>query len=117
MPKGRFISYLKARKLVSKGCIYYLVRVNDFSVEIPLIQSVPIVREFPEVFPDDLPGVPPEREIDFSIDIIPDTRPISIPSCRMTPAELKELKEQLKDMLDKASFDQVSHLGALRSYL
>ncbi|KAH0709554.1 hypothetical protein KY284_010981 [Solanum tuberosum] len=101
VPKGRFISYLKAKKLVSKGCVYHLVRVNDSSVEIPLIQSISVVKEFPEVFPDDLPGVPPEREIDFSIDILPDTRPISIPPYRMAPAELKELKEQLKDLLDK----------------
>ncbi|KAH0669267.1 hypothetical protein KY285_023426 [Solanum tuberosum] len=62
---------------------------------------VPIVREFPEVFPYDLPGVPPEREIDFSIDVIPDTHPISILPYRMAPTELKELKEQLKDLLDK----------------
>ncbi|KAH0776371.1 hypothetical protein KY290_007782 [Solanum tuberosum] len=101
VPKGRFISYLKARMLVLKGCIYHLVRVNDSSVEVPHIQSVPIVKEFPEVFPDDLPGVPPEREIDFSIDIIPDTRLISIPPYRMAPAELKELKQQLKDLLNK----------------
>ncbi len=101
VPKGHFISYLKARKLVSKGCVYHLVRVNDSSVEIPHFQSVPIVKEFPEVFPDDLPGVPPEREIDFGIDLLPDTRPISIPPYRMAPAELKELKEQLKDLLDK----------------
>ncbi|WMV50937.1 hypothetical protein MTR67_044322 [Solanum verrucosum] len=56
---------------------------------------------FPEVFPEDLPGVPPEREIDFGIDLLPDTQPISIPPYRMAPAELKELKEQLKDFLDK----------------
>ena len=79
VPRGHFISYLKARKLVSKGCIYQLVRVNDSSVEIPPFQSVPIVREFPEVFPDDLLEIPPEREIDFGIDLIPDTRPIYIP--------------------------------------
>ncbi|KAH0693675.1 hypothetical protein KY285_020772 [Solanum tuberosum] len=62
---------------------------------------VHIVKEFPEVFPYDLPGVPPEREIDFGIDVLPDTGPISIPPYRMAPAELKELKEQLKDLLDK----------------
>ncbi|KAG5617808.1 hypothetical protein H5410_017632 [Solanum commersonii] len=73
MPKGSFISYLKARKLVSKGCVYHLVLVNDSSVEIPHIQSVSLVKEFLEVFPDDLPGVPPEREIDFGIDLLPDT--------------------------------------------
>ncbi|WMV42009.1 hypothetical protein MTR67_035394 [Solanum verrucosum] len=54
-----------------------------------------------EVFPDDLPKVPPEREIDFGRDILPDTHPISIPPYIMAPAELKELKEQLKELLDK----------------
>ncbi|KAH0650238.1 hypothetical protein KY284_030150 [Solanum tuberosum] len=113
VPKGHFISYLKARKLVSKGCIYHLVRVHDSSVEIPHFQSVPTAREFPEVFPDDLPGIPPEREIDFSIDLIPDTRPISILPYRMAPAELKESKEQLKDLLDKGFIQpSVSPSGA-----
>ncbi|XP_075101689.1 uncharacterized protein LOC142177123 [Nicotiana tabacum] len=60
---------------------------------------VPIVNEFPEVFPEDLPGVPPDREI--GIDLLHDTKPISIPSYRMAPAELKDLKVQLKDLLDK----------------
>ncbi|KAH0729889.1 hypothetical protein KY289_001077 [Solanum tuberosum] len=77
------------------------VRVNDSSIEIPHIQSVAIVKEFPEVFSNDLLGVPPEREIDFGIDILPDTCPISIMPYRMAPEELKELKEQLKDLLDK----------------
>ena len=56
MPKGRYILYLKARKLVSKRCVYHLVRVNDSSVEIPPIQLVLVlvVKEFPEVFLDDL---------------------------------------------------------------
>ena len=87
MPKGRFISYLKARKLVSKECVYHLVRVNDSSVEIPPIQSVSVVREFPKIFPDDVPGVPSEREIDFGIDILPDTRPISITPYKMALPE------------------------------
>nr|XP_009783362.1 PREDICTED: uncharacterized protein LOC104231970 [Nicotiana sylvestris] len=61
--------------------------------EPPTLQSVPIVREFPEVFPDDLPGLPPERIIDFGIDLMPGTQPISIPPYRMAPAELNELRE------------------------
>ena len=85
--KGRSNSYLKLRKLVSKGCIYHLVRVNDSSVEVPPLQRFVIVSEFLKVFPDDLPLVPPEREIDFGINFIPDTRPISIPSHRMAPQE------------------------------
>ncbi|KAG5590778.1 hypothetical protein H5410_041292 [Solanum commersonii] len=90
-----------ARKLVSKGCIYHLVRINDSSVEIPPIHSIPVVSEFPEVFPDDLPVVPPKRESYFGIDIIPNTHPIYIPPYRMTSTELKELKERLKDLLEK----------------
>ncbi|XP_075096584.1 uncharacterized protein LOC142174647 [Nicotiana tabacum] len=69
--------------------------------QIPTLQLVPIVNEFPEVFPEDLPGIPPDREIDFGIDLLPGTKPISIPPYRMAPVELKELKVQLKDLLDK----------------
>jgi len=100
-PKCHFISYLKARKLISKGCIYHLVRIKDTKSETSTLQSVNVVNEFSDVFSDDLPGIPPDREIEFRIDLLPDTQPISIPSYRMAPAELKELKEQLKDLLDK----------------
>ena len=99
--KGKIISCLKAHKMISKGCICHIARVRDVESEVPPLESVPVVSEFPDVFPDDLPGIPPEREIDFGIDLLPDTRPIYIPPYRMAPAELKELKEQLKDLLDK----------------
>ncbi|XP_070028750.1 uncharacterized protein [Nicotiana sylvestris] len=69
--------------------------------EPPARQSVPVVREFPEVFPDDLPRLPPERIIDFGIDLMPGTQSISIPHYRMALAELNELREQLKDLLNK----------------
>ncbi|KAH0773630.1 hypothetical protein KY290_010767 [Solanum tuberosum] len=101
IPRGQFISCLKARKMISKGCIYHIVRVMDVESETPSLESVPVVNEFSKVFPDDLPDIPPEWEIDFGIDLLPDTQPISIPPYRMALAELKELKEQLKDLLDK----------------
>ncbi|XP_070019338.1 uncharacterized protein [Nicotiana sylvestris] len=100
-PKGKFISYLKAQRMILKGYIYHLVRVHDMEVKSPTLQSVPIVNEFLDVFPDELPGLPPEREIDFAIDVLPDTQPISIHPYRIAPAELKELKAQLKDLLNK----------------
>ncbi|KAH0712114.1 hypothetical protein KY289_008073 [Solanum tuberosum] len=101
IPKGQFVSCLKARKMISKGCIYYLIRVRDVDSETPTLELFPIVNEFSKMFPVDLLGIPPEREIDFGIDLLPDTQPMSIPPYRMAPAELKELKEQLKDLLDK----------------
>ena len=55
------------------------------------------MNEFKDVFPEDLPGIPPEREIYFGVDIDPNTKPICIPPNRMDSAELKELKLQLKD--------------------
>ncbi|XP_070017120.1 uncharacterized protein [Nicotiana sylvestris] len=100
-PKGKFISYLRAQKFIAKGCIYHLVHVRDIDKELATLQSVPIVNEFPTVFLDELPGIPHEREIDFAVDLLPDTQPISILPYRMAPAELRELKEQLKDFLDK----------------
>ncbi|XP_070008549.1 uncharacterized protein [Nicotiana sylvestris] len=95
--RSKFISYLKAKKMITKGCLYYLVRVIDTTTEVTSIQSVPVVKEFL----DELPGIPPDRIIDFGIDVVPDTQPISIPPYRMAPVELRELKEQLKDLLDK----------------
>jgi len=100
-PKNYFISYLKDRKLISKGCLYHLVRVKDVKFETLTIQLVNIVNEFSNVFPEDLSRVPPDKEIEFGIDLFPDTHLISILPYRMAPAELKELKEQLKDLLDK----------------
>ncbi|WMV50989.1 hypothetical protein MTR67_044374 [Solanum verrucosum] len=64
-------------------------------------ESVSVVNEFSEVFPDDLSSIPPKREIDFGIDLLSDTQPISIPPYYMALTKLKELKEQLKDFLDK----------------
>ena len=87
--------------MISKGYLYQLVWVQDSRLETPTLDSVPVVYEFPDVFPKDLPGVPPKREIDFEIYLYQDTQPSSIPPYRMDPAELKELKEKLKDLLDK----------------
>ncbi|XP_070002556.1 uncharacterized protein [Nicotiana sylvestris] len=100
-PKGRFISYIRATKMIKKGCIYHLVRVTDTNAEAHSLESVPVVNEFLDVFPDELPGIHPDREIDFGIDVMPGTQPILIPPYRMAPEKLKELKEQLKDLLEK----------------
>ncbi|XP_070036148.1 uncharacterized protein [Nicotiana tomentosiformis] len=72
-PRGKFISYLKVKKMITKGCICHLVRVIDTTAEVTSIQFVPIVNEFPDVFPDELPGIPPDRIIDFGIDVVPYT--------------------------------------------
>jgi hypothetical protein len=65
------------------------------------IEEIPVVQEFPDVFPDDLPGMPPERDIKFKIELQPSTAPIAKHPYKMTQDELAELKIQLKDLLDK----------------
>ncbi|XP_070019696.1 uncharacterized protein [Nicotiana sylvestris] len=104
VPKGQFISYLKAAKMIKKGCIYHFVHVTDTDTEAPSLESIQVVNEFLDIFPDELPGIPPNREIDFGINVMRGMQPISIPPYRMELAELKELKEQLKDFLEKDSF-------------
>ena len=95
------ISAISARCLLQKGCKGYLAHVVNTRSSGVRFEDVPVVRDFLDVFPDDLPGFPPEREIDFPIDLVPDIAPISLPSYRMAPAELKELKTQLQELVDR----------------
>jgi hypothetical protein len=84
---------------------------------IPEIQDIPVVCEFPDVFPEDLPGLPPERDVEFVIELKPGTAPISRRSYRMPPNELAELNTQLQDLLEKDLSDQVHHLGDVQPSL
>ncbi|XP_070052699.1 uncharacterized protein [Nicotiana tomentosiformis] len=95
------VSFMKAQRLSKKGWLGLLAIVNDTRKETISIENIPVVREFSDIFPGDLPGLPPVREIDFGIDLPPDIQPISIPPYRMAPTELKELKQQLQNLLDK----------------
>ncbi|KAL0288844.1 UNVERIFIED_CONTAM: Retrovirus-related Pol polyprotein from transposon [Sesamum angustifolium] len=94
------ISAVTAFNLIKGVCEAYLASVRDTTKVGPSVSDVPIVREFPDVFPEELPGLPPHREVDFEIDTILGAAPISI-----TPTngllELKELKKQLEELLDK----------------
>ncbi|GJY60922.1 putative reverse transcriptase domain-containing protein [Tanacetum coccineum] len=65
------------------------------------LDNVPIVQDFPEVFPEDLPGLPPTRQVEFQIDLIPGAAPVARAPYRLAPSEMKELSEQLKELSDK----------------
>ena len=95
------ISTMAAQRMLRKGCQVYLAYVVETGKEGTMVDKIPIVREFPDVFPDDITGLPPEIEVEFTIDLIPRTEPISIPPYRMAPAELRELKAQLEELLSK----------------
>src|SRR4051812_20351800 len=65
------------------------------------MDKIPVVREFPDVFPEELPGMPPDGELEFAIEIVPGTAPIYKKYYRMPSTELVELKQQLDDLLQK----------------
>ena len=94
------ISALRASSLLKKGCQGFLASVMSNESDLKL-EDIPIVREYPDVFPEDLPGLPPEKEVEFTIDLVPGTSPMSKAPYRMALVELKELKVQLQELLDK----------------
>lgn len=96
------ISALKATRLIEGGCYGYLASVVIVTEEQrPKLEDIPIVNEFLEVFLDKHPGLPSDREIEFTIDLLPGTTSISKAPYRMAPLELKELKSQWQELLDK----------------
>ncbi|XP_073049496.1 uncharacterized protein [Primulina eburnea] len=96
------ISCLQATKLLNKGCTGFLALVSDVNRDSNVqIQNIDVVQEYPDVFADDVPGLPPDREVEFVIELSPGTAPISKTPYRMAPTEMKELKNQLQELLDK----------------
>ena len=95
------ISAMQALRFLRKGCEPFLALVLDLKREQVNLEKILVVKEFPNVFPEELPGIPPEREVDLSIEVVHGTTLISKASYRMAPTELKELKIQLQEQLDK----------------
>jgi len=99
----REISALQVKKLARKGCKVFVVHVLDSVNENDRagIENFPILKEFEDVFPEEIPGLPPKRDIDFTIDLVPGAVPASKAPYRLNILELGELKAQLKELIDK----------------
>nr|KAJ0192365.1 hypothetical protein LSAT_V11C800454700 [Lactuca sativa] len=95
------ISVTKATRYLKKGCQSYWAYVLDSKKDKPGITHIPVVREFQDVFPDDLTSLPPDRQVEFRIDLTPGVAPIARAPYRLAPTEMKELMTQLQDLLDK----------------
>ncbi|XP_073151823.1 uncharacterized protein [Henckelia pumila] len=91
------ISAGTAWQLLSNGCTGFLASlIGDLEVQRPKLVEVEVVKDFPEVFPDDVAGLPPVREVEFGIELLPGTKPASKAQYRLAPTEMKELKDQLQ---------------------
>jgi len=100
-PEVKLITVIKPHKLLRRGCEGFLCNIVKTKAAEPSLEDIPIVRAFPDVFPKEIPGRPPHREVEFCIDLISRATPISKALYRIALAELKELKTQLDELLEK----------------
>ncbi|XXG42070.1 hypothetical protein AAC387_Pa01g2420 [Persea americana] len=89
----------KVERMMKAGCEGYIAFISE-DKKSKGVEEIPVVCEFSDVFPDEIPGLPPVREIAFTIELAPGTAPISRAPYRTAPAELRELKTQLEELLD-----------------
>ncbi|GJU25951.1 putative reverse transcriptase domain-containing protein [Tanacetum coccineum] len=103
--KLNIISCTRTQKYIQKGCQVYLAQVTSKKAkdksEEKRLEDVPIVREFSEVFPEDLPGLPPARQVEFQIDLVPSAALVARAPYRLAPAEMQELSTQLQELSDR----------------
>ncbi|RHN78855.1 putative nucleotidyltransferase, Ribonuclease H [Medicago truncatula] len=98
---AEFLSTKQLKQLERDGILMFSLMATLSIENQAVIDRLPVVSEFPEVFPDEISDVPPEREVEFSIDLVPGTKPVSMAPYRMSASELSELKKQLEDLLEK----------------
>ncbi|GKE38498.1 putative reverse transcriptase domain-containing protein [Tanacetum coccineum] len=97
----KIVSCIKTQKYIKKGCELFLAQVTEQESKTKRLEDVPVIRDFPEVFPEDLPGLPPPRQVEFRIDLIPGAAPVARAPYRLAPSEMKELSKQLQELLEK----------------
>ena len=98
----RNISAMQLKKLCRKGFQLYAAHILEATGdETPRLEDYQVLQEFNDVFPDEIPGLPPMREIDFTIELVPGAAPMSKTPYRMSTPEMLELKMQLQELLEK----------------
>ncbi|GJZ26563.1 putative reverse transcriptase domain-containing protein [Tanacetum coccineum] len=100
-PRLKVISCIKARKYIERGFQMFVAHVTEKKSKEKRLEDVPVIHNFPEVFPDDLPGLPPPRKVEFRIDLVPGAAPVVRAPYRLAPSEMKELFLQLQELLEK----------------
>ncbi|GJW26552.1 putative reverse transcriptase domain-containing protein, partial [Tanacetum coccineum] len=97
----KVILCIKARKYVKQGYHLFLAHVTKKKSKEKQLEDVPVIRNFPEVFLEELPGLPPPRQVKFQNDLVPGAAPVARASYRLAPSEMKELSIQLQELLEK----------------
>ncbi|GKB24260.1 reverse transcriptase domain-containing protein, partial [Tanacetum coccineum] len=97
------ISCIKTERYISRGCQVFIAQVMEKKSDEKRLEDIPVVREFPDVFPENLPGLPPVRQVEFQIDLIPGAVPVARAPYRLAPSEMQELSNQLQELADQGS--------------
>nr|GEU59912.1 putative reverse transcriptase domain-containing protein [Tanacetum cinerariifolium] len=95
------ISCIKTERYISRGCQNFMIQVMEKKVDEKRLEDIPVVKEFPDIFLENLPGLPPVRQVEFQIDLIPGTAPVARAPYRLAPLEMQELSNQLQELIDQ----------------
>ncbi|GJU71629.1 putative nucleotidyltransferase, ribonuclease H [Tanacetum coccineum] len=95
------ISCIKTERYISRGCQVFMIQVMEKKSDEKKLEDIPVVKEFLDVFPEDLPGIPPVRQVEFQIDLIPGAAPVARTPYRLAPSEMQELSNQLQELTDR----------------
>ncbi|GKA53526.1 putative reverse transcriptase domain-containing protein, partial [Tanacetum coccineum] len=97
----KVISCIKACKYIERGCHLFLAHVTENKSKEKQMENVPVICDFPKAFPEELPGLPPPRQVEFRIDLVPGAAPVTRAPYRLAPSEMRELLVQLQELLEK----------------
>ncbi|KAI3824328.1 hypothetical protein L1987_05786 [Smallanthus sonchifolius] len=97
----KFMSCTTARKYLRKKCVAFLAHIVERKGKDKSPQDIPVIKDFPEVFPEDLPGLPPARQVEFRIDLVSGANPVAKSPYRLAPSEMQELSSQLRELSNK----------------
>ncbi|GJV88253.1 putative reverse transcriptase domain-containing protein [Tanacetum coccineum] len=108
MSRLKVISCIKARKYIERGCHLFLAHVTERKLKEKRLEDMPVIHDFPEVFPDDFLGLPSPRQVEFQIDLVPGAALVARAPYCLAPCEMKELSVKLQELLEKGFIHQSS---------
>nr|GFA45282.1 putative reverse transcriptase domain-containing protein [Tanacetum cinerariifolium] len=107
----KVVSCMKVKKYVDRGSYLFVAQVVEKELTERRLEDVPVICKFPDVFPEDLPGLPPPRQVEFEIELVPGAALVARAPYRLAPSEMKELAKQLQELSDKGFIQPSSSMG------
>ncbi|GKE66749.1 hypothetical protein Tco_1520910 [Tanacetum coccineum] len=101
------ISCIKTERYISRGYQVFIAQVMEKKSDEKRLEDIPVVREFLEIFPEDIPGLPPVCQVEFLINLISRAAPVAREPYRLAPSEMQELSDQLQELADRVFIDDI----------